>query len=83
MDDLRTIDDLKDLGAGIPAPEAGARAYHQAFAAFGTQALWNWRELDQPTITQVLAIADSLRMEGNLAARALAVRIEAACRAAL
>jgi hypothetical protein len=61
----------------------GARAYHQAFAEFGTRALWNWRELDQPTITQALAIADSLRMEGNLAARALAVKIEEACRAAL
>jgi hypothetical protein len=83
MDDRRTIDELKDLGAGIPAPEIGVRLYHTAFAEFGTRALWNWRELEQPTITQALAVADSLRMEGNLAARALAARLEEACRAAL
>jgi hypothetical protein len=58
-------------------------SYHQAFARFRTIALWNWRELDPPSITQVLAIADSLRTEGNRDARALAAQIEAACRAAL
>jgi hypothetical protein len=83
MDDTRTIDDLKDFGSGRPVPDDAARLYHQAFARFGTRALWNWRELDPPSITQALAIADSLRIEGNRAARALAVQIEQACRAAL
>jgi hypothetical protein len=83
MDDKRTLDELKDLGSGVPAPETGVRLYHAAFAEFGTRALWNWRELERPTITQALAVADSLRMEGNLAARALAARLEDACRAAL
>jgi hypothetical protein len=81
--DKRTIDHLKDLGAGKPAPPEVARVYHQAFAEFGTRALWNWRELDPPSITQALAIADSLRVEGDRAARALAIQIEQACRAAL
>ncbi len=83
MNDTRTLDELKDLGSGRPAPEDVARVYHQAFADFGTRALWNWRELDPPTITQALAIADSLRTEGNREARALAAQIEQACRAAL
>jgi len=83
MTDTRTLDELKDLGSGKPAPNGVARFYHQAFAEFGTRALWNWRELDPPTITQALAIAESLRVEGNLEARALAAKIEEACRAAL
>jgi hypothetical protein len=83
MIDTRTIDQLKDLGAGKPAPEAVARLYHQAFADFGARALWSWRDMKHPTITQALAVADSLRSEGNLQARALAVQIEKACRAAV
>lgn len=80
---LITLVELKDRGSGHPAPDDVVRLYHQAFDAFGTRALWNWRHLQQPTITQALAIADSLRTEGNLAARRLAVEIEQACRAAL
>jgi hypothetical protein len=57
--------------------------YREAFADYGARALWNWRVIEQPTITQALAIAESLRVEGDLGARALAVRIEQACRAAL
>ena len=82
MNTHSTLYELKDLGAGRPAPEEVVRLYRQAFAEFGTLALWNWRALPQPSITQALAIADSLRCEGNLAARALAAKIEEACRAA-
>jgi hypothetical protein len=78
-----SFDDLKDRGAGVPAPEAVAALYRRAFAEFGPQALWSRRPSDRPTITQALVVADSLRLEGNLAARALAERIEAACRAAV
>jgi hypothetical protein len=81
--DTRDLDELKDLGAGRVAPEAVVRLFRQAFADFGVRALWNWRDLEQPTITQALTIADSLKKEGNLEARALAVAIEQACRAAL
>ena len=59
------------------------RLYRQAFAEYGTRALWNWRVIEEPTFTQALAIADSLRTEGNLKARGLAIQIEQACRAAL
>jgi hypothetical protein len=83
MADTRDLDELKDLGAGRPAPEEVVRLYRQAFAEFGTRALWNWRCMDQPTITQALAIADSLKVEGDVKARALAIAIEQACRAAL
>jgi hypothetical protein len=78
-----SLDEMKERGAGQPAPAEVERLYHQAFAEFGARALWNWRDLDAPTITQALAIADSLRVEGDRAARTLAVRIEEACRAAL
>ena len=78
-----TLDELKDRGSGRPAPDGVARLYHQAFHKFGARALWNWLHLEQPTITQALAIADSLRIEGDLAARRLAEQIEQACRAAV
>jgi hypothetical protein len=83
MDDTRSLDDLKDLGAGRPASDEVLRLYRQAFDDYGVRALWNWRDLEQPTITQALSIADSLRTEGNLKARGLAIQIEQACRAAL
>jgi hypothetical protein len=83
MADARDIEQLKDLGSGQPAPEAVVRLYQQAFAKFGTRALWNWRRMEHPTITQALAIANSLKVEGDLKARALAVAIEQGCRAAL
>jgi hypothetical protein len=57
--------------------------YRQAFREFGTQALWSRRPSDAPTIAQAPVIAESLRREGNLNSRALAVAIEQACRAAL
>jgi hypothetical protein len=83
MADTRDLEQLKDLGAGRPAPDEVVRLYRQAFAEFGTRALWNWRSMEQPTITQALAIAHSLKVEGDLKARALAIAIEQACRAAL
>jgi hypothetical protein len=83
MNDRRTVDELKSSGSGLPAPHDVVRLYHEAFADYGTRALWNWRAMEQPTIAQALAIAESLRVEGNLKARALAVQIEQACRAAL
>jgi len=83
MIDACDLEQLKDLGAGRPAPEEVVRLYRQAFVDFGARALWNWRDMERPTITQALAVADSLKAEGNLNARALAVAIEQACRAAL
>jgi hypothetical protein len=81
--DTRSLDRLKELGAGRPAPEEIARLYHQAFREFGTQSLWSRRPSEKPTIAQALVIADGLRREGDMKSRALAVEIERACRAAL
>jgi hypothetical protein len=55
--------------------------YARAFAEFGALALWNKRQLADPTLADVLAIARALRTEGNLAARRLAEEIEATCHA--
>ncbi len=77
------LDELKALGAGRPAPDAVARLYQQAFRDFGAVALWSRRPSARPTIAQALVVADSLRREGNLRSRTLAIEIEQACRAAL
>jgi hypothetical protein len=81
--DLRSLDELKDAGSGVPAPEPLVSLYNRAFREFGAQALWNRREIAAPTITAVLVIADCLRREGSMKCRPLIAEIEAACRAAL
>jgi hypothetical protein len=78
-----SIDELKERGQGRPASDEIVALYRQAFAEFGAQALWSSRSIPNPTLASVLAITESLRVEGNLDARRLAERIEAACRAAL
>ena len=55
--------------------------YRQAFAEYGTRALWNKRVLEQPTREDALVVARALRIEGNRDARHLAEQIERACRA--
>jgi hypothetical protein len=81
--DTRDLEQLKELGAGRTAPADIARLYRQAFRDYGTQALWSRRPSETPTIAQALVVAESLRHEGNLQSRALAVEIERACRTAL
>lgn len=78
-----SFDDLKERGAGRPAPDDIAVLYRRAFTEFGAVSLWSRTPSAQPTITQALVIAESLRREGNMKARPLAVAIEEACRAAL
>lgn len=57
--------------------------YHQAFAQFGNRALWNLRELDEPTPRDALVIARQLRIEGDMKARQLAETLEMSARADL
>ena len=83
MDKRSTLDELKDRGAGTPAPAEVLRLYRQAFTEFGACVLWSSRAAEHPTVTAALSITESLRVEGNLDARRLAERIEEACRAAL
>ena len=63
-------------------PEEIERLYRQAFAEFGTLALWSSRAVAHPTAGDALAITESLRVQGNMASRRLAEQIEALCRAA-
>ncbi len=78
-----TLDELMELGAGRPAPEAVAALYRQAFCEFGARALWSRRPSEHPTITQALVLAESLRRDGDMTTRTLAARSEEACRSAL
>jgi hypothetical protein len=77
------IEELKERGAGRPAPLDVVRLYEQAFRDFGVRALWSRRPSAAPTVAQAIVVAEALRREGDLRARALAVEIERACRAAL
>ena len=56
--------------------------YRRAFKVFGITALWNRVPVKEPTAEDALAVANVLRVEGNLAARRLAEDIEQACRVA-
>jgi hypothetical protein len=55
-----------------------AELYRRAFAQFGARALWNIKQVDNPTVEQILAITRQLRIEGDMDARRLAERIEQA-----
>ena len=59
-----------------------ARLYRQAFAEFGSLALWHSRPVPDPTPAAALAITRSLRVDGNMDSRRLAEKIESLCRAA-
>jgi hypothetical protein len=83
MIDSFDIQHLKALGAGRPAPDPVARLYRRAFDDFGTRALWSRRPTETPTIAQALAIAESLRREGDTRSRGHAAEIQQASRAAL
>jgi hypothetical protein len=65
-----------------PESESFVILYRRAFAAYGTQALWNKRMLEDPTPEDALVVARALRIEGDRDARAMAEEIENACRAA-
>jgi len=83
MTDRGALDERKEAGAGMAAPQAVVALYRRAFREFGARALWSSRPAAHPTVADALAITHSLRVEGDLNARRLAEQIEAACRAAL
>jgi hypothetical protein len=83
MPERRTLEELKQVGEGKPATPEIASLYLEAFRRFGAQALWSRKPSVRPSIAQALVVAESLRREGDMIARALAVKIEEACRAAL
>jgi hypothetical protein len=81
--DRATIEDLATRGATTAAPASLCALYREAFRDFGARALWSSRAVDQPTIADLLAITESLRVEGGISGRRLAEQIVVACRAAL
>jgi hypothetical protein len=83
MTDISTIENMKARGATTPAPESLRALYAEAFRDYGFRALWSSRRVDQPTIADLLAITESLRVEGGLLGRQLAEQIVTACRATL
>ncbi len=83
MTDRLTVEELERRGAGLPAPEDLRALYREAFHDYGLRALWSSRPVGQPTLADLLAITESLRVEGGVAGRRLAERIIAGCRAAL
>jgi hypothetical protein len=58
------------------------RLYRQAFADYGTIALWNMKPVARPTPGAALAITQALRTHGSMDGRRLAEEIERLCRAA-
>ena len=75
--------DTRPATADQQTPENVVGLYRHAFEAFGSRALWNIKEFDQPTVSQVQAITRQLRTEGNMSARRLAEQIEKAALADL
>jgi hypothetical protein len=72
---------IETLASQMPPREEIAELYRRAFAQFGTRALWNIKQVDNPTVDQILAITRQLRIEGDMDARRIAERIEQAARA--
>lgn len=77
------IEELKARGAAVPAPEGLRALYRNTFSRYGLRALWSSRSVEDPTVADLLAITESLRVEGGVAGRRRAAEIVAACRAAL
>jgi hypothetical protein len=72
-----------DAGSPRPTREETVGLYRRAFTEFGSRALWNIRQYEDPTPEQMLAITRQLRTEGDTHARRLAEQIEQAARAHL
>ena len=83
MNSRLTIEDMKQRGAQTAAPEGLRVLYQTAFKEYGLRALWSSRAVPEPTIADLLAITESLRVEGGVPGRQLAERIVTACRAAV
>ncbi len=80
------IQDLRNLSADVKqrlAPSDIASEYHRAFALYGPLCFWSTREMETPSIGDVLDAASRLKREGNMASRSLAIQLEEACRAAI
>jgi len=66
----------------IAAMEQLEELCRRAYAQYGVQALWSFREIEHPSPGHARVIARALRVEGDMKARFLAEEIEKACLAA-
>jgi hypothetical protein len=73
---------IKSMSGEERPSEDFVSLYRRAFTDYRSRALWNVRELEDPSIEDALVVARYLRLEGNLAARRLAEQIEKTCGAA-
>lgn len=60
--------------SAVPSQPEYVSLYHRAFKEFGAMALGSTRQFPDPTPEDALAITRSLRVEGDLKARRLAVK---------
>ena len=78
-----TGDEMKARGAAISASEPMRDLYRDTFRRYGVRALWSSRPVADPTVADLLAITENLRVEKGVAGRRRALEIVSACRAAL
>ena len=71
-------ENLSKLDVGNGEGESLTALYNRAFTEYGTHALWNVKQLDDPSPHILRRTAHRLRVEGDLDARRLAERIEKA-----
>lgn len=61
------------------APASVASLYHKAFEVYGSLCFWSTKEIQLPSISDVLDAASRLKREGNMESRRLALRLEEGC----
>lgn len=81
MSTVRSLQEIKDAGYGVPAPDPVRALYREAFGKFGAQCLWFRTPHPEPTIAMVVNVITDLRSEGDTNARKFSDKIEEACRA--
>ncbi|WP_244764096.1 hypothetical protein [Shinella curvata] len=71
--------DIGELDLSQPATAGVASLYHKAFENYGSLCFWSTKEMDEPSVADVLDAASRLKREGNMATRRFALRLEDAC----
>jgi hypothetical protein len=71
--------ELTDTARQAAASAHAASLYHKSFDLYGPLCLWSTKEMDIPSVADVLDAASRLKREGNMASRRLAIEIEDAC----
>ena len=70
---------LSDAILSRMAPASVASLYHKAFEVYGSLCFWSIKEIETPSVSDVLDAASRLKREGNMASRRLALCLEEGC----